>query len=276
MERSVAMPAAFAHYRFGQAVLSRLPPEKQTRIQAHRFLYDLGLQGPDLLFHYRPLGHDPLNGPGSLIHEAPAEAFFRPAGQLLCRSRDSEALTVYIWGFLCHFALDWHCHGYIGATVAAGGPGHLAMETDFDRAHLAEAGLPVSPGSTAGCIKPSRSNARLISVLFPGVSVGQLYMAMATMSLNQRFLSSQSPLVRGLVKTALKLCGRYEKLGPMLLHPQPDPRCEESSRQLMICYTQAQDTALRLIEDFRSSAQGLRDYDPLYQFNFNAIKEVTP
>ena len=43
------MPAAYAHYRFGQLVLSRLPEEKQNLIQAHRALYDLGLQGPDPL-----------------------------------------------------------------------------------------------------------------------------------------------------------------------------------------------------------------------------------
>ena len=58
------MPAAYAHYRFGQAVFSRLPAEKQKIIQAHRALYDLGLQGPDLLFHYRPLV--------AALHPAPA------------------------------------------------------------------------------------------------------------------------------------------------------------------------------------------------------------
>ena len=271
------MPAAYAHYRFGQAVFSRLPTEKQNMIQAHRALYDLGLQGPDLLFHYHPLGHDPLKGPGSRMHEAPAEAFFRPAGEQLCRSRDSDALLAYLWGFLCHFALDFHCHPYINAVVAAGGPGHLAMETDFDRSLLAEAGLPIDPASIAGPIRPSRENARLISVLFPGVSARQLHMAMATMRMNLRFLSSQRPLVRGLVTAALKLSGRYEKLGPMMLRPQPDPRCVESSRQLKLCFTQAQDTALRLIDAFQTSAQGLQNFDPLYQYNYNAQrKEVTP
>lgn len=267
------MPAAYAHYRFGQAVLSRLPPEKQASIQTHRSLFDMGLQGPDLLFHYRPLSHDPRNKLGGLIHEAPAEAFFRPAGQLLCRSRDGEALAVYLWGFLCHFALDWHCHSYIDAAAASGGPGHLAMEADFDRALLSLAGLPVCSGSITGCIRPSRANARLISGLFPGISAHQLYAAMTTMRINQRFLSSQHRLVRGLVNTALKLSGCHDKFGPMLLHAQPNPGCAERSRQLMARYTQAQDTAWRLIEDFRDSARGLRNYDPLYQWNFNAQRK---
>ena len=267
------MPAAYAHYRFGQAVFSRLPEEKQKMIQAHRSLYDLGLQGPDLLFHYRPLSHDPLKGTGSRMHEAPAEAFFRPAGEQLCRSRDSDALLAYLWGFLCHFALDFHCHPYIDAAEAAGGPGHLAMETDFDRSLLAEAGLPIAPAGITDPIRPSRKNARLISVLFPGISARQLHIAMATMSLNLRLLSSQRPLVRVLVTAALKLFGRYEKLGPMMLHSQPDPRCAESSRQLAVCFAQAQDTALRLIEAFLASAQGLQNYDPLYQYNYDAQRK---
>ena len=243
------MPAAYAHYCFGQAVLTRLPPEKQASIQAHRSLFDIGLQGPDLLFNYRPL---------------------------LFRSRDSEAMTVYLWGFLCHFALDWHCHSYIDAAAAAGGPGHLAMEADFDRALLAESGLPVCDRSIAGCIRPSWSNARMISGLFPGTSARQLHGAMTTMRLNQWFLSNQHPLVRGLVSTALKLSGCQETFGSMLLYSQPNPGCEESSRQLKERYIQAQDTAERLIEAFRDSARGLRDYDPLYQWNFNAVKEVIP
>lgn len=267
------MPAAYAHYRFGQAVFSRLPTEKQNIIRAHRSLYDLGLQGPDLLFHYRPLSHDPLKGTGALMHEAPAEAFFRPAGEQLSHSRDSDALLAYLWGFLCHFALDFHCHPYIDAAEAAGGPGHLAMETDFDCSLLAEAGLPIDPAGITGPIRPSRKNARLIRVLFPGVSARQLHMAMATMSLNLRLLSNQRPLIRGLVTAALKLFGRYEKLGPMMLHPQPDPRCAESSRQLAVCFAQAQDTALRLMEAFQASSQGLQDYDSLYQYNYDAQRK---
>lgn len=267
------MPAAYAHYRFGQLVLSRLPAEKQKIIQAHRDLYDLGLQGPDLLFHYHPLGHDPLKGTGPRMHEAPAEAFFRPAGEQLCRSRDSDALLAYLWGFLCHFALDFHCHPYIDAAEAAGGPGHLAMEADLDRSLLEEAGLPIDDASTACHIKLSRKNARLIHALFPGISARQLHMAAATMGLNQRLLSSQRPLVRGLVTAALKLFGRYEKLGPMMLHSQPDPRCAESSRQLAACFAQARDSALRLIEAFQASAQGLQSYDPLYQYNYDARRK---
>lgn len=271
------MPAAYAHYRFGQAVFSRLPREKQTRIQAHRPFYDLGLHGPDLLFYYRPLSHDPLKHQGSAMHQAAAADFFRPAGELLSSGQDSEALAVYLWGFLCHFALDLHCHAYIAAATAEGGPGHSEMEADFDRALLREAGLALTPDNVTAHIKPSRAGMGLLSPLFSGVSPRQLYRAAKEMILNLHFLNSQNRLIRALVKTALRISGRYEKLGPMLLPDQPNPLCVESTRRLMSLYTQAQDTAVKLIEDYMDNVQGQKDYDRLYRYNFDGqLKEVTP
>lgn len=270
------MPAAYAHYRFGQAVFSRLPQDKQTLIQAHRPFYDLGLHGPDLLFYYRPLSHDPLKHQGSAMHQAAAADFFRPAGELLGHTQDSEALVAYLWGFLCHFALDLHCHAYIAAVTTDGGPGHFEMEADLDRALLCEAGLALAPGSVTAHIKPSRAGMRLLSPLFSGVSPRQLYRAAKEMILNLYFLNTQNRLIRALVKTALRISGRYEKLGPMLLPDQPNPRCVESSRRLMSLYAQAQDTAVKLIQDFADNAQGRRDYDRIFHYNFDGqLKEET-
>ena len=270
------MPAAYAHYRFGQAVFSRLPQDKQSVVQANRALYDLGLHGPDLLFYYRPLSHDPLKHRGSAMHQAAAADFFCPAGKLLDSDPESEALAAYLWGFLCHFALDLHCHAYIAGAETGDGPGHFEMEADFDRLLLDEAGLAVKTDNITGHIKPTRAGARLVSKLFPGVSAGQLYRAAREMIVNLYFLSSQNRLIRGLVKAALKISGRYQKLGPMLLQTEPNPRCTESRRQLMALYTLAQDTALELIERFRDSARGLREFDQLYQYNFDGqLKEET-
>lgn len=270
------MPAAYAHYRFGQAVFSRLPQEKQRLIQAHRPFYDLGLHGPDLLFYYRPLRHAPLKHRGSAMHQAAAADFFRPAEELLNQTQDREALTAYLWGFLCHFALDLHCHAYIAAATAEGGPGHLEMEADFDRALLREAGLPLAPGSVTAHIKPTRAGMRLIRPLFSGASPRQLYRAAKEMILNLFFLNSQNRLIRTLVKTALRISGHYEKLGPMLLPAQPNPRCLESSRRLMCLYMQAQDTAVKLIRDFGDNAQGRRNDNRIFHYNFDGqLKEET-
>lgn len=271
------MPAAYAHYRFGQDVLSCLPQDKQASIQTHRALYDLGLHGPDLLFYYRPLSHDPLKHQGSAMHQAAAADFFRPAGELLRHEPADEALTAYLWGFLCHFALDLHCHAYIAAATVPDGPGHFEMEADFDRALLSQAGMTIVPVNVTGHIRLSRAEAGLISKVFPGVSAGQLYRAVREMIVNLNFLSSQNRMIRGLVKAALKISGHGKKLGPMLLQARPNPRCVDSSCRLMDAYAQAQDTALKLIEGFQDCARGRREYDILYHYNFDGqLKEESP
>ena len=50
------MPAAYAHYVFGDRVLSLLPEHLQVMIGGDpkcRELYNLGVQGPDFLYFYR-------------------------------------------------------------------------------------------------------------------------------------------------------------------------------------------------------------------------------
>ena len=55
------MPSTYAHYRFGKDVLGRLPAKQKQDIQAHPDLYNIGLHGPDLLFYYKPISHNPVN-----------------------------------------------------------------------------------------------------------------------------------------------------------------------------------------------------------------------
>ena len=55
------MPSTYAHYRFGKDVLDRLPAKQKQDIQEHPDLYNVGLHGPDLLFYYKPISHNPIN-----------------------------------------------------------------------------------------------------------------------------------------------------------------------------------------------------------------------
>ena len=49
------MPAMYAHQRFGDLVYGELPAEIQRRIDPHRDLYNIGLQGPDIFFYADPI-----------------------------------------------------------------------------------------------------------------------------------------------------------------------------------------------------------------------------
>ncbi|MDF2951137.1 MAG: hypothetical protein K0S18_720, partial [Anaerocolumna sp.] len=49
------MPSAYTHFKFGMEVIKLLPMELQNIILKNKDLYEIGLQGPDILFFYKPL-----------------------------------------------------------------------------------------------------------------------------------------------------------------------------------------------------------------------------
>lgn len=76
------MPATYAHYRFGLAVLERLPEAQRSVIASEPDLFMIGLHGPDILFFYHPLF--PVNRVirlGRQLHRAPGLPFFRRAAE---------------------------------------------------------------------------------------------------------------------------------------------------------------------------------------------------
>ena len=48
------MPSLYAHYRFGKELCMSLPEPARTYALRYRELFDLGLQGPDILFFTIP------------------------------------------------------------------------------------------------------------------------------------------------------------------------------------------------------------------------------
>ena len=55
------MPAVYAHRRFGEKVLAACQNDvARTAIESYLDLYNIGLQGPDILFYYDPLRKKPL------------------------------------------------------------------------------------------------------------------------------------------------------------------------------------------------------------------------
>ncbi len=104
------MPSTYAHFCFGREVLAALPQEMQSLLWPEQNLFSIGLHGPDILFFDHPLlGR--VSRLGHRMHKQSGAAFFRPAGEKLAALEFPAPETAYLYGFLCHFALDRACHG---------------------------------------------------------------------------------------------------------------------------------------------------------------------
>lgn len=113
------MPALLTHYLCGDEMVKSVDtPEIVKVIDSHRNLFNLGTQGPDIFFYHNAwpwAKGKSLSGIGSRLHHEKVKAFFDHAFEALERKKDEgkEKMLAYMYGYLCHYALDTHTHPYI-------------------------------------------------------------------------------------------------------------------------------------------------------------------
>ena len=162
------MPSTYAHYRMGQEVIKQVSVPAHDIIMKHKQLYDIGLHGPDILFYYHPLVTNPVNAIGYGLHERSGKYFFGKAAEIIETASDKEAALAYIYGFICHFALDSTCHGYIDEKIVQSGVSHTEIEVEFDRSLMIEDGKDPVRQDLTKHIVPSMENASVIAQFFQG------------------------------------------------------------------------------------------------------------
>ena len=106
------MPSTYAHYRMGQEVRSILEEKNKKIVEAYPELFWIGLHGPDILFYYHPLSSNEVNQIGYKMHAKPGKKFFENAAKIVNLQKERDAHLAYVYGFICHFALDETCHVY--------------------------------------------------------------------------------------------------------------------------------------------------------------------
>jgi hypothetical protein len=128
------MPSIAAHYYFGQEILKKINKDNSEIgefIHNCRAVFNLGLQGPDLLFYYKPYMNNKINILGEEIHFRPARDLVGSAAVNI-RQEKSNAALGYLMGLACHFVLDSGLHGEI-TQYAPDIREHLLLEAEMDR-----------------------------------------------------------------------------------------------------------------------------------------------
>lgn len=243
------MPAIYAHYRFGNRILSRLPADVRGQILRHRRLFDLGLQGPDFFFYYKPAADTEIGRLGHEVHLCTGRAFFTQACRDL-RSDSEEGVLSYLYGLLGHYCLDSVCHSYVDEMTASGIPSHMALESEFDRYLMAMDGIS-SPHThrRSGCIKSDRSDYEVISRFFPPASPAQIGESLRGMALITDLLTCGNSLHRFLARKILGLMST-QKTG-LIVPPAPDIDASRYNGQFFELFEQALDRYDILLEQMR-------------------------
>jgi hypothetical protein len=240
-------------------------------IRNHQQVYDIGLHGPDLLFYYHPATANVINQMGDRYHDQTGHAFFLPAAQHALRCADTEAAVAYLYGVICHYALDSVCHPYVETYVQAGRAGHVEMETSFDRMLLLKDHQDPLHYPLCRHILPTRESAALIARFYPVAKPQHIYRSMRGMIFYNRLSSMPHKAMRRVTTAAMKLSGRYEELRGMLMPDRQNPRTEEIDGHLYALYQKAVDHAQGLLRQMDRHLSGCGRLGQEFDHTFGAI-----
>lgn len=116
------MPGFTTHYLLGVRAFNDLPANPLKRIiSKYRWLYQLGLQGPDIFFYNIPiLRHRDYRNVGSYMHECHVNDFFvcclNRLSHIESRQQREQAIS-YMCGYFCHYIGDSICHPYVYGRI---------------------------------------------------------------------------------------------------------------------------------------------------------------
>lgn len=161
------MPSTYAHRCFGGQVLAALPQEMQQLLRPEQALFSHRAARPrySVFLIIRCSGTSAASATGCTNKAArPSSA---PQGRSWPHWSFRRRKPAYLYGFLCHFALDRACHGYIAGQIARSGVAHTEIEVEFDRSLLVQAGLDPIRTSLTGHLHASARSAAVMAELLP-------------------------------------------------------------------------------------------------------------
>lgn len=263
------MPTTYTHYRFGLQVAERLPEDLKQIIYEYPELFYTGVHGPDILFYYFPWAKNKVNILGNDMHTWSGRKLFSMAGDVVKAGGFDRRDLSYMFGYLCHFALDRQAHAIVDLEAKRVGSTHTEIEAELDRILLVRDGYDPIRKILTKHLHPSLENAKVIAKFCPGVSVQQVLTAqkMNVFFLNQ--LVSPFRLKRQFLFGLLKAVGMYEGYKGLFINYQPNPACKEPVEKLLVRYDNAIPEAVTFITDFADTVQGDKPWNPLFAYNFD-------
>lgn len=268
------MPAAYAHLTFGRSLLpmlgqSEVYEELLRVIEENRDLFEIGLQGPDILFFYRPLSRNPISRHGFDLHGLPAEEFLRQAA---ARGRGEKTLA-YLLGVVCHFTLDSACHSHVEYFMEKYGLKHSEIETDLERYLMVRDGLDPMRHRPSGYIQTRRELAEVIGPCY-SVTGGVIREALATMKAVGWALVPRGPVRRKALLGAIGLLGEDHMARQLVIDHVPRDVFGESDRVLLDRMRESRGLAVGLMANFASFWRGEGELSDRFGRTFGVDEET--
>lgn len=258
------MPASYTHQQFGNQVLNNLNnKEIKTIIKNNLNYYNIGLQGPDILFFYQPLTKNPVNTLGNQLHQNIARDFFENAIKLI-KEHPNEKSLAYILGFINHFILDSECHGFIDKTMTDKNIGHYEIERDLDQRFMLLNHQKFNY-STPAHYTINLEAARIIAPFFK-LEPKIILKSIKSFRRFNKLFACQRAIKRNIILSGMKIIKAKSYCG-MVMSAKPEKRIEENIDMLIDLFDQSINTATKEIIAYYYSY--LDDTVISNRFNYN-------
>jgi hypothetical protein len=226
------MPSIVSHYHFGQEVLRGLPLPIKTLISRHKAVFNLGLQGPDLLFYYKPYRrNNAVSGLGISIHYEKARPIVTGAVERI-KADWNDAALCYLMGFVCHYVLDSSLHEKI-KDIAPNIGGHFRLEGEMDRQILQTHYAPKpSTYRRENLVKVDRDNIDYLKAVYPTLTARQLRVCVRSIAFYQRILHSRWGIKAGLLRPVELIVHQDGLFTGMVVRRRESKKFGASAREL--------------------------------------------
>lgn len=260
------MPATYAHYRFGSEMLQTMPADISRTVKRYRRLYDVGLHGPDLFFFYKPVMPNKIRALGHKFHMQTGREFFGRVCRSL-RLEPSEGALAYLYGVLCHYALDSACHPFVTEKSQEGPANHTQIETEFERYLMELDGKePPYRESLTKHMHLTAEECQIAARFYPGAEPKHIRDSLRSMVAIRKLLTMPDGKPQDLVK---KTVGSVSQLfADMIPRSEADPRCVQLNAPLMERYLWASDQFPELLLQLNAyltyNAPLGENFDPIF------------
>lgn len=263
------MPAFYAHYRFGKITADRTEGQLKEIIEKHRTQFEIGLQGPDLFFFYKPYtGGGKVAKYGHHLHQVSAYPFFQHGLHVVeTYGRDSSQYA-YLLGFICHFVLDGACHPYVAEAIKASGVQHLEIEEEFEKFLLSADGEDPVGFPFARLVPEDDETCMAVAPFYKGITDKQVKISLSDLKRVKKLFTAPGFLKQGTINTLMKMTGKHAHLKGLMNQRKNNPKCGESNRELMVRFDRAVETALEMMNCFDRSLIRGEALDKRFDRNF--------
>lgn len=202
------------------------------------------------------------------MHQKPGRDFFEYAKSVQKTTTAPKPSMAYLYGFLCHFALDSNCHSYIEQTARKLPLSHSAIEAELDRFFMEKDGFnPIKYRPTAH-LNPCIFHARVIAPFFPGIGDKKILSCIRSIRFYCNRLVIPSPFLRRLTSAALRLSQSSESTRDMIIRYEKIPECIPVCLHLESLYETAVADAVELIENWTRYVTDCAPLDKRFEHTF--------